>query len=113
MFADKLEHVRCRVCYACDSCPVGIPISITLGTDVVYDHYRTMGQANFTAFPWSLERIKHDIDQRSEIIKQIEACDGCGLCEERCTCGLPVIKMLKKTLPPMNDILKIWYSKGL
>ena len=108
MFADKLEHVRCRVCYACDSCPVGIPISITLGTDVMYDHYRTMGQAAFAAFPWSQERIKQDSEKRCELIKRIEACDGCGLCEERCPYELPVIKMLKETLPSMKDILRIW-----
>lgn len=108
MFADKLEHARCRVCYACDSCPVGIPISVTLGTDVVYDHYRTMGRAAFTAFPWSQEEIKQDSQKRRELIKQIEACDGCGLCEERCPYGLPVIKMLEETLPSTKDILRIW-----
>ncbi len=83
MFADKLEHVRCRICHACEPCPVGIPTGSTLGTDVIYDHYRTMGQAVFTAFPWSLEKIKQDIEQRRDLIKQIEACDSCGLCEER------------------------------
>jgi predicted aldo/keto reductase-like oxidoreductase len=111
-FADKLEHVRCRICKACEPCPVGIPIGSTLGTDVIYDHYRTMGQAVFTAFPWPLERIKEDSEQRCELIKQIEACDSCGLCEERCPYGLPVSSMLKAMIPPMNDILRIWSEQG-
>jgi len=37
--AEKLEHVRCRICRACEPCPVDIPIGSTLGTDAMYDHY--------------------------------------------------------------------------
>jgi len=112
-FADKLEHVRCRICHACEPCPVGIPIGTTLGTDVIYDHYRTMGQAAFAAFPWPLERIKEDSQKRCELIKQIEACDNCGLCEERCSYDLPVSSMLKAMVPSMSDILRIWSEQGL
>ncbi len=112
-FVDKLEHVRCRICNACEPCPVGIPIGTTLGTDVIYDHYRTMGQAAFTAFPWPLERIKEDSEKRCELIKQIETCNGCGLCEERCPYDLPVSSMLKAMVPSMSDILRIWSEQGL
>jgi len=111
--ADKLEHVRCRICRACEPCPVGIPIGATLGTDVVYNHYRTMGRAAFTAFPWPQERIKEDSERRCELVGQIEACDNCGLCEERCPYDLPVSSMLKATVPSMKDILRIWSGQGL
>ncbi|MEM2906045.1 MAG: hypothetical protein QW057_06380 [Candidatus Bathyarchaeia archaeon] len=49
--AEKLEHVRCRICGECEPCPIGIPIGLTLGTDILYDDYRTMGPEAFKAFP--------------------------------------------------------------
>jgi len=111
--ADKLEHLRCRICSACEPCPVGIPIGSTLGTDVMYNHYRTMGRAAFTAFPWPQERIKQDSERRCQLVGQIEACDNCGLCEERCPYDLPVSSMLKATVPSMRDILRILSGQGL
>jgi hypothetical protein len=112
-FAGKLEHVRCRICFLCEPCPVGIPIGATLGTDVVYAHYRNMGQAAFAAFPWSLERVKKDNERRRELIKQIKSCDDCGLCEERCPYDLPVSSMLKATVSSMSDMLRIWSEQDL
>lgn len=110
--AERLERVRCRICYACEPCPVGIPIGLTLGTDVVYDHYRTMGQAAFATFPWHQKRVHDDSEKRREIIRQIEACDNCGLCEEKCPYGLPVISLLKAMVPSMGDMLRIWSEQG-
>ena len=107
-WAQELEHVRCRVCRACEPCPVGIPIGTTLGTDVMYDHYRTMGPEVFTSFPWSVERVQQDSVGRAEVIKQIEACNDCGLCEQGCPYGLPIVKMLNETLPAMMDMLRIY-----
>lgn len=111
-WAKKLEHVRCRICRKCEPCPVGISISGTLGTDVVYDHYRTMGPEVFADFPWFSESVRSRSEKRRELIRQIESCDSCGLCEERCPYGLPVVKMLKEMVPSLEDMLRIWNSKG-
>lgn len=111
-WTNVLEHVRCRLCKACDPCHVGINIAGTLGTDVIYDHYRTMGDQTFTSFPWSRERVAADYQTRRELIRQIESCDECGDCEERCPYGLPVISMLKNMIDPMKNIVKTWNTIG-
>jgi hypothetical protein len=104
----RLEHVRCRICGLCYPCPQEIPISMTLGTDVVYDHYRTMGPETFRAFPWSPERVERELARRPEIIAAIESCTRCGACEERCPHGLPIMDMLQETLPVMRDMVGIF-----
>ena len=106
-----LEHVRCRICGLCHPCPQEIPIAITLGSDVVYDHYRTMGSEVFCAFPWSPERIEQELAARPKRIAVIESCTRCGLCEDRCPYGLPVIEMLASMLPGMREMVRIY--KGL
>jgi predicted aldo/keto reductase-like oxidoreductase len=105
---ENLEQVRCRICKACEPCPVDIPIASTLGTDVMYDHYRTMGKTTFVSFPWSEDRIKDASEQRLELIQKIEACNDCGLCDERCPYGLPVSSMLKSMVPAMNEMVTLW-----
>ena len=107
-WASDLDHVRCRLCKACEPCPVGIPIAGTLGTDVIYDHYRTMGAEAFSEFPWSRDRVELDRESRRQLIGQIEACDGCGVCKQRCPYGLPVVSMLKGMALPMKHILRTW-----
>ncbi len=106
--ASQLEHVRCRICKTCEPCPQGVPISVTLGTDVLYDHYRTMGSETFEAFPWSPGRIRNDVEKRRKTISAIESCDECGECEEKCPYHLPVIELLRATVEPMEDMLRIW-----
>lgn len=103
-----LDHVRCRLCRACEPCHVGINIAGTLGTDVIFDHYRTMGAQTFASFPWSRERVEGDHTPRRELIRQIESCDGCGSCEANCPYGLPVVSMLKDMVVPMKDIVRTW-----
>lgn len=112
-WAEQLENVRCRICRACEPCPVGIPIGETLGTDVTRSHYLTMGAEAFAEFPWRPERIKNDAERRKQTIAQIEACTECELCEMRCPAGLPVIDMLRTTVPHMKDMLRIWEAQGL
>ena len=104
---NQLEHVRCRICGECEPCPVDIPIGGILGTDVVYDHYRTMGPDVFGRFPWSQERVKNHIVERQKRISAIKSCIECGECEKRCPFNLPIIKMLQNMLVPMDDILTI------
>lgn len=106
--ADQLEHVRCRVCGECEPCPQGIPIDTILGTDVMYDHYRTMGPDAFRVFPWSKGRVKNHVEKRRQRISAIRSCTECGECEERCPYGLPIIEMLRDTVEPMEDMLRIW-----
>jgi predicted aldo/keto reductase-like oxidoreductase len=107
----QLDHVRCRICRECEPCPVDIPIGSILGTDVVYDHYRTMGPDTFKGFPWSQERVKKHIRERQQRISAIKSCTECGECETRCPYSLPIITMLQNMVEPMNDLLTIF--KGL
>lgn len=102
------EHRRCRICQLCMPCPQGIPVGIVLGTDVMYDHYRTMGRETFAAFSWSREAIERDLNERRQRIAQIEACDRCGVCEQKCPYGLPILEMLPATLPVMRDMVSIY-----
>jgi predicted aldo/keto reductase-like oxidoreductase len=100
----ELEHVRCRVCGICMPCPQNIPIPMILGTDVVYDHHRTMGPEMFRTFPWSPERMEREQKHRPEVIQAIQTCTRCGECEARCPYGLAIMDMLASTLPVMRDI---------
>jgi predicted aldo/keto reductase-like oxidoreductase len=102
------DRKRCRICGACQPCEKGIIVPDEVGSDDVYNHYRTMGREAFTRFPWSRNLIASERVRRREIIAQIESCDRCGLCEERCPYGLPVMDMLQSLLPGMRDMLNIW-----
>jgi hypothetical protein len=110
--ASGLEHVRCRICGACEPCPKRISISFVLGSDVPYDHYRTMGPEGFATAPWSREAMKRDLRAKEELILKIEACDRCGKCEARCPYGLPIVEMLQAALPGLRDMVHI-YSERL
>ena len=105
---DRLRHVRCRLCGECHPCPQGIDIEETLGTDVVYDHYRTMGSEVFRAFPWSREVIEKELVRLPRRIARIESCTRCGICEERCPHGLPIMDMLASRLPGMRHMVRIY-----
>jgi aryl-alcohol dehydrogenase-like predicted oxidoreductase len=104
----SFERVRCRVCDACTPCPKGVEISQILGSDVLYDHYRTMGREAFRAFPWSRAAAERGLAERAQYIPAIEACDGCGECEAKCPYGLPIVEMLRATLPAMRDLAAIY-----
>jgi predicted aldo/keto reductase-like oxidoreductase len=102
------EHKRCRLCGACLPCPKGIAIHDELGSDDVYDHYRTMGSKMFADFNWSQQLISHQIIRRREIISLIESCDRCGRCEAKCPYDLSIADMLFERLPGMYDMLSIY-----
>jgi uncharacterized protein len=99
------DRSRCRVCGFCAPCPKDIGVSGHLGTDVMYDHYRTMGPEGFRAFDWSREAVERDLASRREAIAAIESCDNCGQCEARCPYGLPVMEMLPRMLPAMREMV--------
>ena len=106
---ESMEHVRCRVCHLCEpDCPQGIRIGVILGTDLMYDHYRTMGAKAFAAYPWSREAIERDLPEREKTIAAIESCTRCGVCESRCEYGLPIMEMLPAVVPAMKDMLRIY-----
>ncbi len=102
------EHVRCRVCGACMPCPQDIAVPMLLGTDVMYDHHRTMGPQVFRTFPWAIERIEKELEHRPKLIEQVQSCTRCGECEVRCPYGLPVMDMLDNTLPGMRDMVQAY-----
>lgn len=105
---EEWDHKRCRLCGACLPCEKGIPIHDELGSDDVYDHYRTMGPAAFASFNWSQPRITGELVWRREVITKIESCDRCGVCETRCPYGLPIMDLLAERLPAMHDMVSIY-----
>jgi predicted aldo/keto reductase-like oxidoreductase len=104
---EELDHVRCRICYACLPCPQGARI-VYLGTDVMAEHYRNMGREAFRTYPWSRVAIETDLPKRKQLIAGAESCDRCGICEERCPYGLPIMDMVDAALPVYRDILRIY-----
>jgi len=108
----RLEHVRCRICGKCLPCPQDIMLPIVLGTEVMYDHYRTMGGEQFRTFPWSQATIEQELDRRPKLISQIQSCTRCGECEPRCPHQLPIMDMLQGVLPAMNEMAAIYQELG-
>lgn len=47
------------------------------------------------------------MQRRTATVGQIEWCNGCGLCEVRCPYHLPIVRMLRDSLPVMRDTLSI------
>jgi len=106
--AESLDHVRCRICYDCEPCPKNIPIATLLGTDVIYDQYRTMGPQAFEQFQWSQERMSNSMAEIKEETSQIKSCDSCRRCEERCPHNLQIVNILQKMIEPKEDIVRIF-----
>jgi len=114
-WALDLATDRCRICMECMPCPSDIEIPGTLGTDVMYNHYRSMGSVKFAEFPWELSRVEDEWKDREATIAKIDdhaACDSCMQCESRCPYGLPIVSMLRSMSPNMKDMLDIWSKQG-
>jgi predicted aldo/keto reductase-like oxidoreductase len=101
-------HKRCRICHRCEPCPAGVPIALTLGTDVMYDHYRTMGAEAFVDFPWSRAAVEQDVASRAKVMAAIASCSDCGDCESKCPYGLPIIEMLRQQLGEMREMMDLY-----
>jgi len=111
----KLATERCRICTLCLPCPSDIGIPGTLGTDVLYNHYRTMGPEKFGQFPWEQSRVEDERSMREGLIEKINdhaACDSCMQCEARCPYDLPIVSMLRTMVPNMQDMLDIWSKES-
>ncbi len=108
---NELEHVRCRMCGECEPCPVGISLWDTLGSDDMYNHYRTMGPDNFRNFPWDMDKVKNHVKHRIKKVSAIKSCNECGECERKCPYGLPIMEMLKGMVVNMEEMLRIWNEK--
>jgi predicted aldo/keto reductase-like oxidoreductase len=104
----EYAHKRCRLCRRCEPCPSGVPLAMTLGTDVMYDHYRTMGATAFRAFPWSRAAVEGDIASRRKLMAAIETCTHCGECEQKCPHNLPIVDMLEQQLGGMRHMMEMY-----
>ena len=73
----------CRMCDRCLSCPEGVAVPTVLRYAMYYKHY-------------------HQQDRATKLYQELAphecagACTSCGLCEERCTYGLPVMAKLRE-----------------
>ena len=97
----------------CEPCPKGIPIANSLGTFSIYEKYRNMGRETFASLPWAPLVVAQNREQYPVRIKQIESCDDCGICVEKCPHDLPIPDMLRNLIPAMQDILRIWDEAGM
>ena len=110
--AEQLKHVRCRVCRACEPyCPQHLWLGDVLGSEVMYDHYRTMGREAFASAPWSVSFVAGDIERQAKLVSSIESCGECRKCEEHCPYGLPAPDMLRAMLPGLKDMLGIYEQR--
>jgi predicted aldo/keto reductase-like oxidoreductase len=109
---EEWAHKRCRICHRCEPCPAGIPIGLTLGTDVMYDHYRTMGRDAFRAFPWSRAAVQKDVASRQKLMAAIQSCTGGRDCERKCPYGLPIVEMLQGQLGEMQEMMDVYRELG-
>ncbi|NLG51198.1 MAG: hypothetical protein GX552_13910 [Chloroflexi bacterium] len=105
---NELGSTYCSVCGLCLPCPANIRINVVLGTDEHLYGYRAYGRDGFRDYPWSLDYVADNWQARAETIAAIEACTRCGICEERCPRGLPVMDLLQRTLPTLREILSVY-----
>ncbi|MBN1399667.1 MAG: aldo/keto reductase [Anaerolineae bacterium] len=107
----ELEHVRCRICGECLPCPQGLNIHYELGSDTMYDTYRTLGREAFAAKAWSASAIAADLKEKQELVATIQGCDACRACEARCPYGLHPVEMLQALLPALHDMIGIYTER--
>ncbi len=82
------------------------------GRIVLYNHYRTMGLAEF---PWEQSRVEDEWQGREALISKIDdhaECDSCMQCESHCPYNLSIVSMLRSMSPNMKDMLDIWSKQG-
>ncbi|NLG51455.1 MAG: hypothetical protein GX552_15230 [Chloroflexi bacterium] len=106
----KLEHETCRICdELCGPCPKGLYISGFLHHDVWYNHYLTLGLEGFLTYPWADWAKRSAAEHFRRRLARLQACDNCGLCEQRCPHHLPIMDMLevmRENHPPLIKALE-------
>jgi predicted aldo/keto reductase-like oxidoreductase len=90
--ADKelLGEEFCAACDYCQPCPVGIPISFVLRTEL--SSLRRMG--------WTEAFLK----QTQETAPKVAACLQCGACENKCPYQLPIRKLLPEKMARLQKL---------
>jgi len=86
----RLGDQYCRFCDYCQPCPVGIPISFILRTEVSV--LRRMG--------WQDGTVK----QVEDASKKVSQCLQCGACEMRCPYELPIRSLLPERIERLQKL---------
>jgi len=74
--------------------------------DVLYEHYRNLGLDAFmdsSLTSWAKLAVEPHFARR---LAAVQACTHCGLCQEACPHGLPILDMLEQMLvdhPPLIE----------
>ena len=105
------DHQTCRICQGvCQAvCEQGLQIDWMIHHDVLYEHYRNLGLEAFldaSLTPWAKGGAEAHFMRR---LAAVQACTRCGLCEERCPHGLPILDMLEQMLvdhPPLIEAVR-------
>ena len=77
--------------------------------DVLYEHYRNLGLEAFldaSLTPWAKGGIEAHLKRR---LAAVQACTRCGLCEDRCPHGVPILDVLEQMLadhPPLIEAVR-------
>ncbi len=103
-----LAHIRCRSCGLCEPCPTKMWLSGVLGSDIIGNFYRNLGEEQFKSFPWSAEMMASGVKDRQNLLKALHECDHCGECERKCPYGLSVVAMLEAMIPGAEEMVRIW-----
>ena len=109
-------HTReaCRLCQdLCQSvCEQKLPIPHMIHTDVLHEHYRNLGLEAFLEYPltaWAKKSIERHFVERLE---RARACTHCGLCEEQCPQGVPIMDLLEQMLEDHPPLIAAVQERG-
>ncbi len=109
----KLEQQTCRICDdVARCCPENLYISTLIHHDVWYNHYRNMGLQQFLDYPWTPGARKTLEAHFKRRLASLQRCTMCGICQERCPFGLPVMEMLEEMLQDHPPLIAALEEKG-
>lgn len=77
----RLGQAFCRRCEYCQPCPAGVNIPAMFLLEGYYDRYNLQ--------QWAIERY-------AAVDVKADACEDCGVCEEKCPYDLPIREMLPR-----------------
>ena len=86
----EIERIRtelgnrfCRRCNYCQPCPQDVPVSTLMIAESVLKRMPLRGFVDFLAGP---------------VERAVTECEKCGVCEERCPYGLPILEMMDESI---------------